>query len=96
MLVLRAKPGRRREVVALFERLRVLETASAVTGFLDSQLQLACDGSDELLVTATWESSEAYGRWLESPARERIGPELERLLVGPPAPRVYEIVHVVP
>jgi heme-degrading monooxygenase HmoA len=95
VLVLRARPGRRDDVVALFARLRVLEVASATPGFLDSQLGLAADDPDELLVTSTWESDESYDGWLESPVRERIRPELEELLAAPPTPRVYETVRVV-
>jgi len=96
VLVLRAAPGRRGEVVALFERLRVLELASEVPGFRDAELATSADDADELLVTATWESPDAYARWLESPLRGRIGPELERLLAAVPAPRVYELARRVP
>jgi quinol monooxygenase YgiN len=91
VLVLRARPGRRDDVVALFERLGVLREASAVPGFVDAELHVT--DSDELLVTATWESAAAYDRWLESPVRERMRPALEDLLVEPPVPRVYELVH---
>ena len=91
VLVLRARPGRRDDVVALFERLGVLREASAVPGFADAELYVT--DSDELLVTAMWESPAAYGRWLESPVRERMRPALEELLVEPPVPRLYELVH---
>src|SRR2546430_17060219 len=91
VLVLRARPGRRDDVVALFERLGVLREASAVPGFVDAELHVT--DSDELLVTATWESAAAYDPWLESPGRERMQPALEGLLVEPPGPRVFELVH---
>ena len=91
-----ARTGRRDAVVALFERLGVLEQASAMPGFVDGQLQLAVDGSDELLVTASWESADAYGGWLTSPGRERMRTELEQLLEAPPEGRIYELVHAVP
>ena len=91
VLVLRARPDRRDDVVVLFERLGVLREASAVPGFVDAELHVT--DSDELLVTATWESAAAYDRWLESPVRERMRPALEDLLVEPPVPRVYELVH---
>ena len=94
MLNLRAKPGSRDEVVALFDRLGVLREASAVPGFVSAELQIAADGSDDLLVTATWESAAAYDAWLESPVRERMRPALEELLAELPAGgRVYEIVE---
>jgi len=92
LLVLRARPGRRDDVVTLFERLGVLREASAVPGFLAGELHVAADGPDELLVTATWASAAAYDAWLESPVRERMRPALEELLVEPPMPRVFELV----
>ena len=50
------------------------------------------DGDDHVLVTATWTSPEAYRGWLESPVREEMRPELEKLADGEPESRVYEIV----
>jgi quinol monooxygenase YgiN len=93
VLHLRARSGRRDDVVALFARLEVLREASAVPGFVAAELQVAVDRSDELLVTATWESAAAYDVWLESPVRERMRPALEELLAEPPAGRVYELVQ---
>jgi quinol monooxygenase YgiN len=94
VLALRAKPGRRDEVVALFERLEVLREAGAVPGFVSAELQVAADSPDDLLVTATWESAAAYDGWLESPVRERMRPALEELLdESPAAGRVYDIVQ---
>jgi heme-degrading monooxygenase HmoA len=92
VLLLRARSGRRDDVVALFERLGILREASAIPGFVAAELQLATGDADELLVTATWDSADAYDAWLGSPVRERMRPELEQLLAEPPTPRVYEIV----
>jgi quinol monooxygenase YgiN len=92
VLVLRARSGRRDDVVLLFERLGILREASAIPGFVGAELQVSVGDADELLVTATWQSADAYDAWLESPVRERMRPELEELLAEPPTPRVYEIV----
>jgi quinol monooxygenase YgiN len=83
-------------VAALFDRLAILREASAVPGFLDVELHRAADDSDELLVTATWESAAAYDAWLASPVRERMRAPLEELLAEPPTPRVYELVETFP
>ena len=91
VLVLRALPGRRDDVQALFQRLGVLREASRVPGFRDAELHLAAGDEDELLVTATWDDDAAYSAWLESPVRERMRPELEELLVAQPVPRVYRL-----
>lgn len=80
----------------LFARLGILAEASALPGFVAAELQVAADGSDELLVTATWQNADAYEAWLGSPVRERMRPALEELLREPPSPRVYEIVSAIP
>ena len=96
VLVLRALPGRRDEVAGLFERLGILREADALDGFLSGELHLAADGSDELLVTATWAGPASYEAWLASPVRERMRPLLEALLAERPVPRVYELVEALP
>ena len=86
-------PGRRDEFVAAFMRLGVLRRASRQAGFHRSQLHVPVDGRDEVLVTADWESPEAYEGWLENPVRAEIQAELGPLLASDPEPRVYEVVE---
>jgi heme-degrading monooxygenase HmoA len=86
-------PGRRDEFVAGFARLEVLRRASRQPGFRRSQLHVAVDGSDEVLVTADWDSPEAYQGWLDNPVRAEIQAELGPLLAGDPVPRVFEVVE---
>jgi heme-degrading monooxygenase HmoA len=93
VLYIRTKPGRRDEVVALFERLRVLEQASRQGGFVGSEVQLPVDGDDLVLVTATWTTPEAYQGWLDNPVRAEMRGDLEPLVVGDPESRVFEIVE---
>ncbi len=92
VLILRARDGRREDVVQLFERLGVLREASAVRGFVAAELSVATDGCDELLVVATWEDADAYDRWLQSSVRERMRPALQELLAETPVPRTYDVV----
>jgi quinol monooxygenase YgiN len=92
VLFIRAKPGRRDELVALFDRLDVLEKASGQEGFVSSEVHVPVDGEDLVMVTATWETAEAYQGWLDNPVREEMRPELEKLADGEPESRVYEIV----
>ena len=90
-------PGRRDEFVAAFMRIGVLRRASMQPGFRRSQLHVPVDGSDEVLVTADWDSPEAYQGWLENPVRAEIQAVLGPLLAADPEPRVYEVVEdVVP
>jgi heme-degrading monooxygenase HmoA len=86
------KPGRRDEFVAGFRRLEVLRRASRQPGFRRAQLHVPVDGADEALVTADWESPDAYQGWLDNPARGEIQAELGPLLTSDPEPRVFEVL----
>ncbi len=97
VLVFRLLAGRRDEFVATFRRLEVLRRSSRQPGFRRAQLFVRADGADEALVTADWESPEAYQGWLDNPVRDEIGEHLEPFFEGDPEPRVYELVEdVVP
>jgi heme-degrading monooxygenase HmoA len=84
-------PGRRDEFVAAFMRIGVLRRASKQEGFRRSQLHVPVDGRDEVLVTADWDSPEAYEGWLENPVRAEIQAELGPLLAADPEPRVFDV-----
>ena len=86
-------PGRRDEFIAGFERLRVLTRASSQPGFRGSQLHVPIDGADEALVTADWDSPDAYQGWLDNPVRAEIQAELGPLLAVDPVGRMYEVVE---
>ena len=86
-------PGRRNDFVAGFRRLEVLRRACAQPGFLRGQLHVPVDASEEVLVTADWDSPEAYQGWLENPIRAQIQAELGPLLAADPVPRVFEVVE---
>lgn len=92
VLFIRAKPGRRDELVALFDRLDILEKASRQEGFVSSEVHVPVDGENLVMVTATWATAAAYQGWLDNPVREEMRPELEKLADGEPESRVYEIV----
>jgi quinol monooxygenase YgiN len=96
VLVLRARPGGRAEVVEVFAELAVLREASAVPGFVQAELHRSLLDDDELLVTAEWEDEAAYERWLESAVRARMQPALQPVLAEEPVPRMYELVQRVP
>jgi heme-degrading monooxygenase HmoA len=85
-------PGRRDEFLAGFRRLEVLRRASEQPGFRGGQLHVPVDGRDEALVTAEWDSPEAYRGWLDNPVRAEIQAELGPLLAAAPEPRLYEVV----
>jgi heme-degrading monooxygenase HmoA len=86
-------PGRRDEFVAGFARLEVLRRASSQPGFRRGQLLVPVDDADAVLVTADWDSPDAYQGWLDNPVRAEIQAELGPLLAADPEPRVYEVVE---
>ena len=86
-------PGRLNDFVADFRRLEVLRRASAQPGFRRGQLHVPIDASDEVLVTADWDSPEAYQGWLDDPIRAEIQAELHPLLAADPVPRLFEVVE---
>jgi heme-degrading monooxygenase HmoA len=93
VLVFAVLPGRRDDFVAGFRRLQVLRRASRQPGFRRGQLHVRLDGSDDVLVTADWDSPEAYQGWLENPVRAEIQSELGPLLATDPQPRVYDVLE---
>ena len=86
-------PGGRDDFVAAFMRIGVLRRASWQEGFRGSQLHVPVDGRDEVLVTADWDSPEAYEGWLANPVRAEIQAELGALLAADPVPRVFEVLE---
>jgi quinol monooxygenase YgiN len=92
VLYIRTKPGRRDELVELFDRLEILEKASRQPGFVSSEVHVSLGDENLVLVTATWTNPEAYQGWLDNPVREEMRPDLERLADGEPESSVYEIV----
>lgn len=91
LLYMQPVKGRRDEVIALFERLGVPERALQQDGCLSVELQVAPEVSEPLLVTALWADRSAYDGWLANPWRESVTPQLEELLIEPPAGTVYDI-----
>ena len=90
VLVFDVLPGKRDEFVARFRQLEVLEHARRQAGFRRSELCVPDDGGDRVMVTAEWDSPEAYQGWLDNPIRPVIQAELGPLLAGPPEPQIYE------
>ena len=86
-------PGRRDEFVAGFKRLDVLRRASSQPGFRRGQLHVPLDDGDEALVTADWDSPEAYQGWLDNPVRDEIQAELGPLLAADPVGRMFDVIE---
>ena len=80
ILYLHPRDGDAQAVLQLYRRERVLEVAVAQEGCLAAELQLPVNGSGPVVVTALWDTPDAYQRWLDNPARAASGDELNELL----------------
>lgn len=96
ILYLRAQAGDGRAVEQLYRRGRILEVAVAQEGCLAAELQLPVTGAGPVVVTALWDTPDAYQRWLDNPARTEYSDELNELLepgdAQPIQGDLYEVV----
>ena len=97
ILYLHPRGGDANAVAELYRRERILEVAVAQEGCLSAELQLPVGSSGPVVVTALWDSPEAYQRWVENPARATSSDELDQLVEEPPDHSVrqgdlYEVV----
>ena len=69
VLFLRPVSGDPRSIEQFFEAEQVLERAALTPGFLSAELHRPTDGSDLMLVTALWETEQAYQAWVDDPWR---------------------------
>jgi heme-degrading monooxygenase HmoA len=83
ILYLHPRGGDAQAVADLYRRAGVLETAVAQDGCLAAELQLPVDASGPVVVTALWDTPEAYQGWLDNPARASSSDELDELVEEP-------------
>ena len=69
VLFLKPIGGDHRAIQKFFEEEQILERASRKPGFLGSELHLPINGGELTMVTALWESEDAYRGWVEDPWR---------------------------
>lgn len=94
-LYLRAKPGKRDQLLMTLDRLSVLAAKQRQPGFLAAEIQLPFEDDERLLVASSWASREHYERWLGSPAGQEMLREIRRLLAEEPVLRVYQVVDAI-
>lgn len=83
VLYLHPRDGDAQAVADLYRRGGVLEVAVAQEGCLAAELQLPVDAAGPVIVTALWDTPEAYQRWVDNPAREASSTELDALVEEP-------------
>lgn len=81
-----------------YRRERVLEIAVEQPGCLAADIHVPVEEGDPLLVTALWETPEAYQGWLDNPVRRTFAGGLEEAVVEELADTggsLYEVAHAV-
>lgn len=80
VLYLEPKDGARDAVVEFYRREDVLGRALSQPGCLGAELQVPTSGSGPILVTALWQSEDAYQGWVSNPVRAAGAAPLARFL----------------
>ncbi len=94
-LYLRAKAGRRQDLLDALGRLEILTAIRDQPGFLGAELQVPFDDEDDVLLSTAWASREHYERWLTGSARDDILGGLSGLVAEEPAIRLYHVADAV-
>lgn len=96
VIYLQPRDGDEQGVIDYFLAQQVLEHSAQVDGFIASELFRPRSGGP-MMVTATWDSPEAYQRWLDHPWRAESNIRINEVLddqidVGTKGD-VYELIH---
>jgi len=96
LLVLEPRNGDYDALIALFREHDILGKAVQLAGAWSAEVHLPVSRSGPVVVTAVWDSAEAYAGWRNHPIRAELNPFMERIVnleAEPVIPSgVYEIV----
>ena len=89
VLIRRKVPeNKARQMIPLFREMRTL--ANEQPGYITGETMRNLEKPDNFLVISTWETSEAWNRWVQSDERQQIQRKIDGLLGGKTD---YEIFH---
>jgi heme-degrading monooxygenase HmoA len=86
VLLLQPRGGDYAALVEFFKQQDILGLAMREAGCLTAELQVPESGSGPVVVTAVWESPEAYAGWRNHPVRARFSGDMDRLTEPDPQP----------
>ncbi|MFJ4347629.1 antibiotic biosynthesis monooxygenase family protein [Pseudomonas sp. NPDC089401] len=89
VLTLISVPGRYRELLDVFDELKVLEKSMAVPGAIDTWLAQDAEQQDQIYVFTRWGKPSDYDGWLKHPDRAVIVQHLLPLLAVAPTIRIH-------
>jgi heme-degrading monooxygenase HmoA len=78
-LLLQPRGGDYAALLEFFRQHDILGLAVREAGCLTAEMQVPLSGNGPVLVTALWDSAEAYDGWRNHPVRATLAPEMERL-----------------
>jgi heme oxygenase (mycobilin-producing) len=84
----RVPDSKAREMVPLFRKMRSL--AMNQDGYISGETLRNMNDPEEYIVISSWQSSDAWVKWLKSGTRQEIQSEIDTLLGGQTQ---YEIYH---
>lgn len=99
ILRLRPKDEGGQALARFYQQELILERAVSTPGCLAAEIALPRDADDVVVVTAVWETLEAYHGWVNDPWRQRsaamLSPLLTEDLPGTTSAEIYEVAHAV-
>jgi hypothetical protein len=93
LLVLQPRNGDYAALVEFFRQHDVLGKAIEHAGALSAEMHVPLSGTGPVIVTAVWDSPEAYAGWRAHPIRDEFSPALEPLIEPGDAPRIGDGVY---
>jgi heme-degrading monooxygenase HmoA len=96
LLVLEPRNGDYGALIAMFRERDVLGKAVKLAGAWSAEVHVPLSRSGPVVVTAVWDSAEAYEGWRNHPIRAEMSPFMERIVDLEATPvitsGVYEVV----
>jgi heme-degrading monooxygenase HmoA len=96
LLVLEPRDGDYDALIDVFHQHDILGKAVRLAGAWSAEIHLPLSRSGPVVVTALWDSAEAYAGWRSHPIRAELNPEMERVVnldAEPVIPSgVYQVV----
>jgi len=95
VLLLEPRGGDYAALLEFFRKHDILGLAVREAGCLSGEVQVPLSGTGPVMVTALWESAEAYAAWRSHPVRDQFSVEMSRLTEPEAAPAGNALYTVV-
>jgi heme-degrading monooxygenase HmoA len=82
LLQIPVRPGAEDEFARRFRAQRVFEHAASIPGFRGGRLLRPLEPGGSFVVSADWDSPDAYQAWLGAPIRDQLTQALDDLVAG--------------